>query len=310
MKPARKITLAASGLLIAFLSGSVALLRHLDTLRSAAPLEEILYISSPKLLKRLCLGYEGLLADVYWTRAIQYFGRKHQEGGDRYALLAPLLEITTALDPHLLVAYDFGANFLAPDPPNGAGLPAVAIKLVQHGIDNNPNDWKLYYQLGFIYDLQLKNYAAAADAFARGSKVPKAHPFMKVLAGQMAQHAGDSQMARALWTTTYNTTNDKMIRANAVGHLRALQSDDAVLELERLAAQFRKRTGHFPATFNDMVAAGIMRGTPVDPAGHTYRLLPEGKIEVRVPDDLPFIEKGLPPGYKPPKKVKLLPADS
>lgn len=310
MKPARKITLAASGLLIAFLSGSVALLRHLDTLRSAAPLEEILYISSPKLLKRLCLGYEGLLADVYWTRAIQYFGRKHQEGGDRYALLAPLLEITTALDPHLLVAYDFGANFLAPDPPNGAGLPAVAIKLVQHGIDNNPNDWKLYYQLGFIYDLQLKNYAAAADAFARGSKVPKAHPFMKVLAGQMAQHAGDSQMARALWTTTYNTTNDKMIRANAVGHLRALQSDDAVVELERLAAQFRKRTGHFPATFNDMVAAGIMRGTPVDPAGHTYRLLPEGKIEVRVPDDLPFIEKGLPPGYKPPKKVKLLPADS
>jgi hypothetical protein len=133
---------------------------------------------------------------------------------------------------------------------------------------------------------------------------------MKVLAGQMAQHAGDSQMARALWTTTYNTTNDKMIRANAVGHLRALQSDDAVVELERLAAQFRKRTGHFPATFNDMVAAGIMRGTPVDPAGHTYRLLPDGKIEVRVPDDLPFIEKGLPPGYKPPKKVKLLPADS
>ena len=310
MKPARKITLAASGLLIAFLSGSVALLRHLDTLRSAAPLEEILYISSPKLLKRLSLGYEGLLADVYWTRAIQYFGGKHHEGADRYALLAPLLEITTALDPHLLVAYDFGANFLAPDPPNGAGLPAVAIKLVQHGIDNNPNDWKLYYQLGFIYDLQLKNYAAAADAFARGSKLPKAHPFMKVLAGQMAQHAGDSQMARALWTTTYNTTNDKMIRANAVGHLRALQSDDAVVELERLAAQFRKRTGHFPATFNDMVAAGIMRGTPVDPAGHTYRLLPDGKIEVRVPDDLPFIEKGLPPGYKPPKKVKLLPADS
>lgn len=310
MKPARKITLAASGLLIAFLSGSVALLRHLDTLRSAAPLEEILYISSPKLLKRLSLGYEGLLADVYWTRAIQYFGGKHHEGADRYALLAPLLEITTALDPHLLVAYDFGANFLAPDPPNGAGLPAVAIKLVQHGIDNNPNDWKLYYQLGFIYDLQLKNYAAAADAFARGSKVPKAHPFMKVLAGQMAQHAGDSQMARALWTTTYNTTNDKMIRANAVGHLRALQSDDAVVELERLAAQFRKRTGHFPATFNDMVAAGIMRGTPVDPAGHTYRLLPDGKIEVRVPDDLPFIEKGLPPGYKPPKKIKLLPADS
>jgi hypothetical protein len=224
--------------------------------------------------------------------------------------LAPLLEITTELDPHLVVAYDFGANFLAPPAPNGAGLPQRALKLVQHGIENNPENWKLYYQLGFIYDLQLKNYAAAAEAFDRGSKVPNAHPFMKVLASSMAQHAGDSQMARALWTTTYNTTNDKMIRANAVAHLRALQSDDAVTALQRLVVQFRETTGHFPASFNDMVAAGMLRGTPVDPAGHAYQLLPDGKIEVRSPDDLPFVEKGLPPGYQPPRGRRLIPAGS
>ena len=85
--------------------------------RSAAPcrsdesrrvfLEEVLYISSPKALKKMSLGYDGLLADIYWTRAVQYFGGKHHEGAHHFNLLAPLLEITTTLDPHLLVAYEY-----------------------------------------------------------------------------------------------------------------------------------------------------------------------------------------------------------
>ena len=41
-------------------------------------LQEMLYIPSPKIVKRLSLGYSGLLADVYWTRVVQYFGAKHQ----------------------------------------------------------------------------------------------------------------------------------------------------------------------------------------------------------------------------------------
>jgi tetratricopeptide (TPR) repeat protein len=310
MRPSRNTTFAASALLVVFFSASVALLQWLDKLRLAAPLDEVLYISSPKLLKRMSLGYDGLLADVYWTRAVQYFGRQHQVGNDHFALLAPLLEIATTLDPHLVVAYDFGANFLAPNPPNGAGLPGEALKLVQRGVASNPDNWKLYYQLGFINYMQFKNYSAAADAFARGSELPNAHPFMKLLAARMAQHAGDSEMARALWTTTYNSTKDTLIRANALAHLRAIQSDQAVSELQELAARFRQSTGHFPQSFEELVGTGALRGIPVDPVGHTYKLLPEGQVEVRVPDDLPFIEKGLPPGYKPPTKTKLLPTNS
>jgi hypothetical protein len=48
---------------------------------------------------------------------------------------------------------------------------------------------------------------------------------------------------------------------------------------------------------------------PVDPLGHTYRLTPEGHVEVREPDDLPFIQRGIPQGYIPPKKPKFLPSD-
>src|SRR5579863_815689 len=100
MRPSRRITITASILLIFCLTGSVFLLQRLDRERNAATLKEVLYISSPTLLRRMSLGYEGLLADIYWTRAVQYFGREHFLGGKNYELLAPLLEITTALDPH------------------------------------------------------------------------------------------------------------------------------------------------------------------------------------------------------------------
>ena len=309
MNNSRRITVVAGSLLTLCMFLSVLLLRRLDQLRTGATLQEVLYISSPKALKRLSLGYDGLVADIYWTRAVQYFGGKHHAGAEHFELLAPLLEITTALDPHLIVAYDFGSNFLAPKPPNGAGMPERAIDLVQFGIRHNPDRWRLYYDLGFIYYLELKDYAKAADAFSRGSHVPHAHPFLRLLAAQMAQHAGELQTARMLWTATYQTTQDASIRANAVAHLRALQVDEDVTHLEALITFYQRKTGHLPASFSDLMSAGLLRGIPVDPLGHTYKLTPDGRVEVRNPDDLPFINKGTPPGYIPPKKPKFLPSD-
>ena len=127
MKASRQVTLVFSLILVGCVATSVLLLRRLDQLRSGATLEEVLYISSPKALKKMSLGYSGLLADIYWTRAVQYFGGKHHNGARNYDLLAPLLEITTTLDPQLLAAYEYGANFLAPKPPNGAGMPERAM---------------------------------------------------------------------------------------------------------------------------------------------------------------------------------------
>jgi tetratricopeptide (TPR) repeat protein len=304
----RQVMAVATVLLLATAAGSVLLLRQLDKIRTQATLQDILYISSPKLVKRLSLGYEGLMADVYWTRAVQYYGGKLHVGGGRYELLLPLLTIATQLDPHLTPAYEFGSTFLSAKPPNGAGVPDKAIELVEYGIRNNPDDWHLYYDLGFIY-YDLKNYRGAADAFLRGSRVPNAHPFLKILAAQMAQRGGDPETARMLWSATYETTHDKHIKANAAAHLRALQADQDVAELEHLVEMYHQRSGHLPATFAEMAAGGYLRRVPVDPVGNPYKLTPNGHVEVRDPDQLPFLQKGLPPGYVPPAVPKIKPVN-
>ena len=307
MTRSQKITAVACAILLASLAAAAMLVHALDEARPDARLQEVLYVSSPKLLKRLSLGYEGLLADIYWTRVVQYFGGVHARGGGEYKLLWPLLNITTQLDPHLIPAYEFGGTFLCAKPPDGAGEPDKAIELVQHGIDNNPGDWHLYYDLAFIYYDQ-KDYRNSAEAFLQGSQLPGAHPFLKLMAAQMAEHGGDLATARMMWTATFQTTHDEMIRANAAAHLRAIQADEDVTELDQLVEQYRDRTGHDPESFSELVAVGMLRGLPLDPMGHQYRIERGGRVVVSNPEDLPFLEKGLPAGYVPSPVPKLPPA--
>jgi tetratricopeptide (TPR) repeat protein len=300
MKTARqRTTVIAAVSLVVSMAASVLLLRHIDQIRPQASIEDVLYINSPTMVKRASLGFDGLMACIYWTRTVQYFGHRHFDYAHTYNELAPLLEITTTLDPHLLPAYQFGASFLAPRPPGGAGQPERAIHLMEYGIQNNPDNWQLYYNLGFVYYTELKDYRKAGEVFERGSKVPNAHPFMKILAAQMAMHAGDLATARMLWSATYETARESNIRLNAVEHLRAIQVDEDVTNLEALVAQFSQRNGRRPASMAELVAAAHLRGIPADPNGEAYQLTPDGRILVANPDDYSFITKGLPPGYKP-----------
>ena len=173
----RRTTAIAAASLVLSLVACILLLRRLDQIRPKASIEDALYINSPKMVKRASLGFDGLMACIYWTRTVQYFGHRHYDMAHTYNELAPLLEITTALDPHLLPAYEFGASFLAPKPPNGAGEPVRAIQLMEYGIEHNPDNWRLYYDLGFVYYTELKDYRNAAAAFEQGSKAPKRASF-------------------------------------------------------------------------------------------------------------------------------------
>src|ERR1700732_5583231 len=70
--------------------------------RSAAQQKEELVLSSGPMLQKISLGYDSLLADIYWTRAVQYYGGKLGTPDAKFDLLWPLLDITTTLD-HALI---------------------------------------------------------------------------------------------------------------------------------------------------------------------------------------------------------------
>lgn len=293
-----RTTVVAASVLVVCFTTSTLLLRQISRIRPGTATEDALYISSPKVIRRASLGFTGLMACIYWTRTVQYFGVRHRVHESSYNQLAPLLEITTTLDPQLFPAYQFGANFLAPKPPDGAGEPERAIRLMKFGIEHNPDNWQFYYNLGFIYYTELKDYKKAAEVFYEGSRVPNAHPFMKVMAAQMAEHGGDYTTARMLWSATYETAREDNIRQNALEHLRAIQVDEDVSKLQTAVTRFGQRTGRLPASMADLTTAEHLPPSPQDPDGNPYILTPEGRVLLAKPDDFPFATNGLPPEYK------------
>jgi len=202
--------------------------------RAAAlqPGPDVLSVSSARVIKALSLGYDSLMADLYWTRAVQYYGDKRHaveqsassQTVEHYPLLDPLLEIVVALDPQLVVAYKFGAVFLTEPSPHGAGRPDLAVRLLRQAIANNPNEWRLWADLGMIY-YENHDYRNAAEAYRLGSLHPKASEWMKVMAAKIALEGGTPQISFFLWTQIYNSTPDPMIRKNALEHLQQLEKE-------------------------------------------------------------------------------------
>jgi tetratricopeptide (TPR) repeat protein len=248
-------------------------------------------LRSGKLVKVMSLEYAPLLADIYWTRVVQYYGNKHVRGQANLELLWPLLDITTTLDPSLLVSYRFGAMFLSQPAPGGAGRPDLAVQLIQRGIRANPDYWRLYEDLGFVYYFDLKDYQKAAEAFLEGSKKPSAQVWMKVMAAKVAAEGESLETSVFLWKDIYNSTADPEVKKNALLHLQLLKVKEDCKQLDALADEYAKRFGKRPARMSEMVQAGVLRGIPRDPLGFAYIFGEDGKAELNL--DSPLLEQQL-----------------
>lgn len=279
---------ALAGIVLLF-AAIAALQGHIDAETSDFALQkQELLLSSPTAIKKLSLGYDSLLGDIYWTRVVQYYGSLVAEPHAKFELLWPLLNITTTLDPKLIVAYRFGAIFLS-EPVVGANRRDLAIKLVKRGIEANPDNWRLNGDLGFLYYWEMKDYQDAAAAYLDGSKKPGAPPWMKVMAARVSAMGGSIETSRMIWSEIYGSTKDPNVRKMAVQELRVLKAQGDEEHLDELAADYQKRFGHYPASTEELRAAGFVRGIPLDPEGYPYVFGADGKsgLDPRSPIVIP-----------------------
>ncbi len=268
-------------------------LQHsIDTERASLNQErDDVLLRSGKLVKLMSLEYAPLLADIYWTRAVQYYGNKHMRGQANLELLWPLLDITTTLDPNLLISYRFGAMFLSQAAPTGAGRPDLAVQLIQRGIQANPDYWRLYEDLGFVYYFDLKDYPKASEAFLEGSKKPNAQLWMRVMAAKVSAEGESFETSAFLWRDIYESTADPSVKKNALLNLRLVKAKEECKNLDALADAYAKRFGHRPARMSEMVRAGLLRGIPGDPLGYAYVFGEDGKAELNL--ESPLLEQQL-----------------
>jgi hypothetical protein len=246
---------------------------------------------SGSVVKRLSLEYAPLMGAVYWTRVVQYFGEKHRLHQTNLELLWPLLDVATTLDPELVPAYRFGSTFLSDSPPRGAGRPDLAVKLLERGVKANPDQWRLYQDLGNVYYFDAKDYPKASAAFAEGGKNPQAQLWMKVMAAKIAAEGASPETSYFLWSQVYQTATDPMVKQNAEEHLVLMQVQLDLKEINRLADEYEKQTGHRATRMSELIEAGLLKGEPKDPLGYPYVLGEGGRAEINL--NSPMLEKTL-----------------
>lgn len=244
---------------------------------------EQLYVS-PHAARRMSLAFNGLAADWYWMRTLQYVGRKSIGHTGALQLddlsplaldqLAPLLEHATTLDPQFMAAYEYGAVVLP-----SVDLDA-AIKLIKKGIAENPRAWRLHHHLGYIY-WQRGRFAEAGAAYAEGSRVAGAPAWMRVMAAQMEVKGGSRDMARDIYRRMFAESDDEQVKRMALRRLLQVESLDERDAIRRALADHRARAGRCAGTWRDVAAqlraARLRRdnaGTPLDPSGAPYHLDP------------------------------------
>jgi hypothetical protein len=247
----------------------------------AAATPEVLYLWSGQHVRRLFPGLEGLAADLYWLRTVQYFGgqRAFAPGG-AMPVLGPLLDITVTLDPRMEVAYRYGAIFLAEPVPLGAGRPREAVALLERGARALPDNWRIRQDLGFFLFLYLHDHRRAAQVLLEASKLPGAAFWLKNLAADILARGGDRATARRMWRQIH-AQSEGVVRANAEVNLQVLDALDQAERLTALVEQWRAHAGRRPRSLDELRAAGLLRGPALDPSGRPYAYDPDtGRVTV------------------------------
>ena len=288
---------AASGVAAAVVAGLLIALAALvqETREARYPLpstsDESLYVTSGTVARHLTAGYDTLAADLYWIRAIQYYGKtklrltgpdassapSSDESG--FPLLYPMLDLTTTLDPRFNIAYRFGAIFLAEPRPAGAGRPDLALALLEKGLRERADQWEYMQDAGLVHYWWLQDYKAAAEWFDRASKVPGAPWWLQSLAASTLAEGGDRRSSRLMWEAILQSAEIDWLRSDAERRLAQLTALDEIDALQQLVDSAAAR-GVAPLIWSTLVRAGVLRGEPIDPSGAPYELTADGRVRL------------------------------
>jgi hypothetical protein len=253
------------------------------------PATPLMWFQAGPAIKRLSLGFDALLADIYWIRAVVYFGRQRLsvDADKNYDLLYPLLELVTTLDPRFTIAYRFGAVFLSESPPDGPGRPDLAVRLLQRGVAVSPDRWEYLHAIGFVHYWSHRDYATAADWIERASRIDGAPLWLKSTAALMRQEAGDRESARILWLQLADSADDDSLKRLAGVRIAQFDAMDALDILNEAIWRYEARAGRPARSWDELITAGVIRRVPVDPAGVPYVLDPINE-DVRLSEKSPL----------------------
>lgn len=274
-----KIRIAAAVLaasLVPFAQGRIDV-----TVEKMGPEPDVSSVWTGPVVRAFSLGFREVLADLYWLRAVQYYGRqKLMNAPTGYADLRPLLETAAELDPRFEIVYRYGAVFLSEAMPVGAGQPEAGVALLKKGADRNPTNWRLRQDEGLFHFFYLEDAARGSQVLLQAADIPGAAPWLKPLAAQVLAQGGELEASLQMWAIIREQSEPGPLRDNAEAQLSVLRNRMAARALQNVIAEYQQRTGDRTSTLEELEARGAIRSNR-DLAGVPFDFNPaEGTVSV------------------------------
>ena len=232
--------------------------------RSKVPGASIIYLPSGKYLKHATFGYSSLLADLVYIWAIQYYG--DHTIAERYDNLDHIFSIIAELDPHYLDPYEVGAIIAVYE----ARDPYLAFKVLDRGLEKNPDQWIFPYQAGHYAAINLKDYDLARQYYKKTMAIEGAPDIAQRLYADAAFKGTDFQTAWENWEEVYQMSDDERIKKIAENHLYQVKSAMDLAKLKDAIEKYRHINGRFPDNLDQLQSAGFLASIPKDWDGKDY----------------------------------------
>lgn len=230
-------------------------------------------LPSNEAIKLISLGYEQVVADYYWLRAISHFGdrRMHQY---EYPNLLGFMELVLGLDPKFSAAYFFAGSVLN---TSGDNL-EHAMRILKAGRQERPDNWRIAYMLGFNYYMYYRDFERAAKLYADAAHHEDAPPVLGTLAVKLAAESHKPGIGIAMIDTILDDIQDQTLRELYIERRNLLLLEQELLSFQKIVDQYTRAFNKPPAALQDLVDSGMLKQLPQhDPVGGDYYISETGQ---------------------------------
>ncbi len=217
------------------------------------------FIPDPQMADLAAFGFEAVVGDLHWLRAVQIVGSPQGPYG-RNHLIGALIDVVTTLDPWVDHPYRFAAVWMTED----ERVVRKANEILQRGIEHHPEDWRGYFYLAFNHFFYLGEEEEAARVLEPALSLEGAPNYLNRLAARLKSKSGGLEVAAAFLSEMATRAVDPGERAEYERSLLEIETERRARFLDSARAEYVRRHKRDIARVEDLVTGGLLRELPTD----------------------------------------------
>ncbi|MEN8222156.1 MAG: hypothetical protein ABFR36_02760 [Acidobacteriota bacterium] len=224
-----------------------------------------LALPSGKTIKIFTFGNSELAADLLYIWSIQFFSDYNLLNSKDF--IEDIYNLITDISPGYMDPYLMGSTIMAIE----LNEIEMAIRLLQKGSENLPEEWIFDFESGYYTSKYLKDYKKSEIFYKRASAKDGAPKFISRMLFHSVYMQGKLEESWDLWQSVLQGAETEIERRSANLHLYQIKVEFDKRIIRKALDKFKIRYGFFPDKINELVIYGFIREIPRDLKGNYYQ---------------------------------------